>query len=187
MELKILPLTVAIVALLIISCSFPAIGDDQEEPVGASVSGYVYDSMNEKPVRDALVIIHMIGIDEDLAENTYFSITNGMGFYEFPRIPAGDYRILVFAPGYSDFYWELIRGPVCGIVAVPPYYDDLPPNYYYTLVCSYEMGLYSAYCDQFDVDDGQALPMDLYIEPEVHYSMEHEHRLWSNLVRNRID
>jgi hypothetical protein len=187
MRIKKLRLIVVLIALFVISYAFPAIGDSEEEPELGGVCGYIYNTANEKPVREALVVIHKLDIKEELESNVYHTMTNGMGYYELLEIPPGNYRIMVFAPGYSELYWKLIPGPVCGIVPEPPYYDDLPPHYYYTLVYSYEIGRYSAYSDEIEIEDQNVLPLDIYLEPENNFSNEGEHRLWSNLIREKID
>jgi protocatechuate 3,4-dioxygenase beta subunit len=65
----------------------------ESDPNGGTVNGLVYDSADNSPITDAMLVlfsedwVSIMGTDEN-------------GNFEFTGVPAGDYQIIVFAPNY---------------------------------------------------------------------------------------
>lgn len=146
----------AAASLLFLSVVTPTMGEGRlEEEEGCTVGGHVYVVETEKPIRETPVIIHKISdTDRDVEKaeiNTFITVTNGEGYYEFVDIPAGEYYLVV-AYG-SDFEWGRNDRVCMGTYHVHIWVDVDIAGMYHT---------------EFEVEDGESIVVDAPIEP-IHF------------------
>jgi hypothetical protein len=93
----------ALLALLAIPAVLAAGGENKPSGQASSVKFVVLKDDNNKPVRNAAVILHPVGKSGKQAKGGFELKTDGEGKTEADGIPFGLLRVQVIAPGFQTF------------------------------------------------------------------------------------
>lgn len=162
----------AIASLIFLSIGLPTVGEEENEEEGCTVSGQVIVTGTLKPIREAVVILYNIDdlpqdprdprIPEweipEMGGNTYVTITNGEGYYEFVGIPAGTYLLIVIHGSAIKGDYHRTHIEVCYFVipmkiGVSVWLDVTTTGIYYT---------------SFEIEDGDSIVINVPIDP-IHF------------------
>ena len=93
----------ALLALLAIPAVLAAGGENKPSGQASSVKFVVLKDDNNKPVRNAAVILHPVGKSGKQSKGGFELKTDGEGKTEADGIPFGLLRVQVIAPGFQTF------------------------------------------------------------------------------------
>ena len=99
--MKMSRILVILLPVILISASLAA-GDKKDEPQ-SSVDFVVLKDDNGKPVRNAALVLHPVGVHGKQAKSGFELKTDADGKTHFDGIPYGKWRVQVIAPGFQTF------------------------------------------------------------------------------------
>jgi hypothetical protein len=91
-----------LVFLTLVSLALPSLGKKREEPL-ATVNFVVLRDENEKPVRNAAVVIHPVDEEGKQVRGGLELKTDPEGKAGYEGVPYGKMRIQVLAPGFQTY------------------------------------------------------------------------------------